>query len=81
MRFRSCNASVYAYQLKDGSHQLEFWSYSTPMVIKIDDKVYMNNKRYSNSTSRQVSWFMSDYGISTRNMEYRTEYELRDMCK
>ena len=79
-RFHQCSATIHTYELEDGTKQIEFWSYSTPIIVEVGGKIYENNCSYSRTTAKQKSQYCSEYGIDLRNSEWRTEEELRAMC-
>lgn len=76
-RFHGHNAKEIVFNLENGKQQIEFWSYSTPMIIRVDGKVYMNKNGYSNSTRRQVNRYMGEEGIYASNAVFMTEDEMR----
>lgn len=78
-RFHGHNASEHIFDLENGKQQIEFWSYSTPMIIRVDGQVYMNEHGYSNSTRRQVRRYLSEEGINEHRAIFMTEDEIRKL--
>lgn len=76
-RFHGHNAKEIVFNLENGKQQIEFWSYSTPMIIRVDGQVYMNNYRYSNSTARQVRRYLGEERINENRAIFMTEDEMR----
>lgn len=62
-RFHSHQAKIKTFVLDDGCSQEEFWSYSTPMIVYVDNTFYFNRKWYSSTTTRQVNRFCREYDI------------------
>lgn len=79
-KFHNCQATEYVYELEDERYQIEFWSYSTPMIVKVDGRTFRNNGYYSVTTAKQVSQYCAEEGINWDRAELRTEDELRSMC-
>lgn len=79
-KFHSHNAKEKIFELENGGRQIEFWSYSTPMIIRVGGKMYMNENGYSNSTRRQVNRYMGEEGLRASNAIFMTEDEMRSLC-
>lgn len=78
-RFHGHNAKEIVFNLEDGKQQIEFWSYSTPMIIRVDGQVYMNNYQYSNSTTRQVRRYLGEERINEYRAIFMNEDEMRKL--
>ena len=79
-RFHSHQARIYEYQYSDGVKKLEFWSYSTPIIVKIGSEMYLNKEWYSMTTTRQTNRFCNEYGINKSDCRLLDEYEIRRIC-
>ena len=79
-RFHSHQANVREYEFSDGSKQTEFWSYSTPIVVKIGDTIYQNSQWYSVTTTRQKNRFLREIGWSMLSAIPKKEYEITRLC-
>lgn len=80
-RFHYHNARIWQYQYEDGTRQTEFWSYSTPIVVMVGDKVFYNPHKYSVTTSRQTNRFLREHFIDIKKAEIVDEGQLRCLCK
>lgn len=78
-RFHGHNAREHIFDLENGKQQIEFWSYSTPMIIRVDGQVYMNKNGYSNSTRRQVRRYLNEERINENRAIFMTEDEMRKL--
>lgn len=63
-RFHSHQARIKNFVFDDGCSQVEFWSYSTPMIIYVDDTIFLNKKWYSSTTTRQVNRYCRENNIN-----------------
>ena len=79
-RFHSHHAIVYEYKFSDGTWQTEFWSYSTPILVKIGDSIYENSKWYSSTTTRQKNRFLRERDWDMSGKKLYEEYKLRNLC-
>ena len=81
-RLRTMRAHIYEYELEDGTRQLEFWSYNTPMVICVGGRTFVNENTYSATTRKHLSAFDDDYGIDrfSKNVEFMTEKEMYSLA-
>lgn len=78
-KFHSHHAKEKIFELENGGRQIEFWSYSTPMVIRVYGQVYMNKNGYSISTRRQVRRYLSEERINENRAIFMTEDEIRKL--
>lgn len=79
-RFHYHQARIYWYLFEDGTKQTEFWSYSTPIIVKLVDNLYMNDRRYSITTQRQKFRYIRENGLLMDKMELVNEDFLRQIC-
>lgn len=79
-RFHYHQATIYKYLYEDGVKQIEFWSYKTPIIVKVGRMIYFNPKKYSITTSKQTTRFCREYDIQKDNAEIVNEQELRNIC-
>lgn len=80
-QFHRHNARFYTYEFEDGGRQIEFWSYSTPMIVRVDGQIYLNERWYSSSTTRQVNRFCGEYSWDLNTAIKVSPETIRQMCR
>lgn len=63
-RFHSHQARIKRFTFDDGCYQEEFWSYSTPMIVYVDNTLFVNKRWYSSSTTRQVNRYCREFNVN-----------------
>ena len=79
-RFHYHQARIYWYIFDNGMKQTEFWSYSTPIIVKVGDNLYVNDRRYSVTTQRQKFRYVRENEIRLVDAEIVNENFLRQIC-
>lgn len=80
-RFHHHNSRIYTYNFGDYGKQIEFWSYSTPILVISGKMCYLNKRHYSPTTTRQTNRYCREAGIDKEKCILKEEYEIRQLCK